>query len=169
VPLLLAGAVVPALALVACSSAPPAGPGTETPPRPALARTVAVIPAAATQVTLSMNYGWNANGRKPPAPATVTSPAKVREVAGLVTRQPPWPPGTYNCANDDGMALDLTFRAHPAGPALATAVLKRNGCGATDLTIGGKDYVLGHPDSARSLATKVLKAVGLPWTFPPFR
>ncbi len=167
-PLLLAGAVASAVALVACASAPRVGPVAQTSPRPALAGAVRVIPGAASQVTLSMNYGMNANGRKPPAPVTVTNSVKVSEVAGLVAGQPPFPPGKYSCPMDDGMALIATFRAHPGGPALATAVLALNGCGGTDLTVGAKDYGLGHPDSARPLAAKVLKVAGVPWKLPPF-
>lgn len=108
VPLLLTGAVGSALALTACARAGPAAP---TSPRPALAQAVAMIPGAARQVTLSMNYGANANGRKPPSPVTVTDSAKVGEVAWLVDHLPPWPPGTYNCPPGDGMALILAFRA----------------------------------------------------------
>jgi hypothetical protein len=185
VPLLLAGAVAAALALVACASgaaspesarsgtprasAPPAGPVAQTSPQPALARTIAVIPGAARQVTLGMNYGMNANGRKPPAPVTITDSVKVSEVAGLVAGQPPWPPGSYSCPAGDGMSLILTFRAHPGGPALATAILELNGCGGTDLTVGAKGYGLGEPDSARPLATRLLEVAGVPWKLPPFQ
>jgi hypothetical protein len=171
-PLLLAGAVAPALALMACASAsaPPAGPvspASPTSPRPAPAAAAGMIPGAARQVTLSMNYGSNADGRKPPAPVTVTSSARVGEVAGLVAGQPPWPPGAYSCPMSDGMALVATFRAATGGPALATAVLALNGCGGTDLTVGAKDHSLGRPDSARPLAARVLKAAGVPWKLPP--
>lgn len=169
VPLLLTGAVATALALMACAGAPPAGPVAQTSPRPALVGTTAVIPAAARQVTLGMNYGGNANGRKPPAPVTITGSAKVSAVARLVAGQPPWPPGTYSCPAADGMALNLTFRAHPGSPALATAVLALNGCEGTDLTVGTKDYGLGRPESARSLATKVLEVAGVHWKLPPFQ
>jgi hypothetical protein len=175
-PLLLAGAVVPALTLMACASAPRAAPVTSaspifpaSPASPALAAAAAVIPGAARQVTLSLNYGSNAHGRKPPAPVTVTSSARVGEVAGLVAGQPPWPPGAYSCPMSDGMALIATFRAAPGGPALATAVLALNGCGGTDLTVGARDYSLGRADSARPLAAQVLKAAGVPWTLPPFQ
>jgi hypothetical protein len=164
-PLLLTGAVGSALALTACASAGPAAP---TSPRPALAPTVAMIPGAARQVTLSMNYGANANGRKPPSPVTVTDSAKVGEVAWLVDHLPPWPPGTYNCPPGDGMALILAFRAHPGGPPLATADLGLNGCGGTDVTVGGKDYVMGEPGSARRFAVTVLTAANVPWKLPPF-
>jgi hypothetical protein len=36
------------------------------------------------------------------------------------------------------------------------------------LTVGGKDYVMGEPGSARRFAVKVLAAAGVPWKLPPF-
>ena len=91
---------------------------TWTPAKPA----GAVVPAAARVVTLSMNYGGNADGRKPPEPVTITDPVTVGKVAALVDHVPPLPSGTYNCPFADGMAFDLAFRARPGGPVLAAAV-----------------------------------------------
>lgn len=157
--LLLAAAVVPALGLAACASASSTA--------PAVAHVV--IPAAAHTVTLSLNYGGNADGRKPPAPVTVTSSAKVREVAALVADQPPAPPGPTSCPAEDGRALNLVFRADPGGPALATAVLSLNGCEFTDLTVSGKNHGLGEYGSGRSMATRVLQTAGVAWKLPPFQ
>jgi hypothetical protein len=156
--LLLAGAVVPVFALAACASA--------SSTTPADARVA--IPAAARAVTLSLGYGGNAGARKPPAPVTVTGPAKVREVAGLVAGQPPAPPGPIACPADDGEALKLVFRADPGGPAVATAVLSLNGCEFTELTVGAKGYALGKYASGRSMAARVLQVAGLVWKLPPF-
>ena len=73
------------------------------------------IPAAAQTLTLSLNYGGNADGRKPPAPVTVTSPAKVSEVARLVAGQPPQqPPGPISCPASDGKSLTLFSALTPA-------------------------------------------------------
>jgi hypothetical protein len=158
--LLLTGAVAPVFALTACASASPAAP----------ADTHVAIPAAAQTVTLSLNYGGNADGRKPPAPVTVTSSAKVSEVAGLVAGQPPQqPPGVISCPASDGKALTLVFRADPGGPALATAVLGLDGCEFTDLTVSAKDRTLGEYGSARSMATRVLQVAGVAWKLPPFQ
>ena len=131
------------------------------------ADTHGAIPAAAQTVTLSLDYGLNANGRKAPAPGTVTSPAKVREVAGLVAGQPPAPPGPTSCPADDGAALKIVFRSGPGGPALATAVLELSGCEFTDLTVSGKSYGLGTYASGRSMAARVLHAAGVTWKIPP--
>jgi len=158
--LLLTGAVAPVFVLAACASASSTAP---TDPHVA-------IPAAAQTVTLSLNYGGNADGRKPPAPLTVTSSAKVSEVAGLVAGQPPrQPPGTINCPASDGKALTLVFRADPGGPALATAILGLDGCEFTDLTVSAKDHALGEYGSARSMATRVLQVAGVAWKLPPFQ
>jgi hypothetical protein len=117
-----------------------------------------------------MNYGGNADGRKPPAPVTVTNSAKVSEVAGLVAGQPPrQPSGVISCPASDGKALTLVFRADPGGPALATAVLGLDGCEFTDLTVSAKDRALGKIGLARSMATRVLQVVGVAWKLPPFQ
>ena len=157
--LLFAGAVALVFGLAACASASSTA--------PAVARVV--IPAAAQTVTLSLNYGGTAGDRKPPAPVTVTSSAKVREVAALVADQPPAPPGPTSCPAEDGRALNLVFRADPGGPALATAVLSLNGCEFTDLTVSGKDHGLGEYGSGRSMATRVLQTAGVAWKLPPFQ
>lgn len=157
--LLLTGAVAPVFALTACASASSTAP----------ADAHVAIPAAAQVVTLSLNYGGNADGRKPPAPVTVTSSAKVSEVAGLVAGQPPAPPGEIACPASDGKALKLVFRADPGGPALATAVLSLDGCEFTKLTVGAKDHGLGEYASGRSMAARALQVVGVPWKLPPFQ
>ena len=157
--LLLAGAVAPVFGLAACASAPPTAP-----PVPHVA-----IPAAARMVTFSLNYGWNADGRKPPAPVTFSSPAKVRAAARLVAGQPPVPPGQYSCPAGDGAALKLVFRADPGGPALATAVVGLSGCETTDLTVSGKDHGLGKYASGRSMAARVLQSADVAWKLPPMQ
>jgi hypothetical protein len=94
--LLVAGAVAPVFGLTACASASSTVP----------ADAYVAIPAAAQTLTLSLNYGGNADGRKPPAPVTVTSPAKVSEVARLVAGQPPQQPaGAISCPASDGKSL----------------------------------------------------------------
>jgi hypothetical protein len=156
--LLLAAAVATVLGLTACASASSTAVVTHV-----------MIPAAARTVTLSLNYGGNADGRKPPAPVTVTSSARVSEVAGLVAGQPPAPPGPIACPADDGKALKLVFRADPSGPALATAVLGLSGCEFTGLAVSGKDHGLGEYASGRSMAARVLQAAGVAWKLPPIQ
>lgn len=157
--MLLTGPVAMVFGLAACSSASSSAP----------AAVHVAIPAAAHTVTLSLNYGGNAGSRKPPAPVTVTSSARVHEVAGLVSGQPPAPPGPIACPADDGKALNLVFRADRGGPVLATAALSLDGCEFTDLAMGGEDYGLGKYGSGRSVATRVLQAADVAWKLPPFQ
>jgi hypothetical protein len=138
---------------------------TWTPAKPA----GAIVPAAVRVVTLSMDYGANANGRKPPAPVTITDPATVGKVAVLVDHVPPMPSATYNCPFADGMAFNLAFRARLDGPVLAAAVLPLNGCEWVELTVGKQDYGLGNPAGGRPLAAQVLKVTRVPWKLPPFQ
>jgi hypothetical protein len=138
---------------------------TWTPAKPA----GAMVPAAARVVTLSINYGGNANGRKPPGPVTISDPATVGKVAALVDHVPPLPSGTYNCPFADGMAFNLAFRAQAGGPVLATTRLQLNGCEWVDLTVGRQDYSLGNPAGGRPLAAQVLKVTGVRWKLPPFQ
>lgn len=148
---MLAGGV---LLLAGCAAAKPSG---------------AAIPAVARIVTLSMDYGGNAGGRKPPAPVTVTDPVTAGRVAALVDQVPPLAPGNYSCPFADGRAVDLAFRAHPGGPVLAAVVLQLNGCEWVNLTVGKQNYSLGNPGGARQIAARVLKVAGVPWTLPPFQ
>ena len=169
--LLLMGAVAPAFVLTACVSASPTAPAAPSRSSSGPSANAGVaIPAAAQTVTLSMNYGGNADGRKPPAPVTATSSAKVSEVAGLLAGQPSQQPtGMVSCPASDGKALTLVFRADPGGPVLATAILGLDGCEFTDLTVGAKDRTLGKYGSARSMATRVLHVAGVAWKLPPFQ
>ena len=171
--LLLAGAVAPGFCLTACASASStvasASSTVASASSTAPADAHVAIPAAAQTLTLSLNYGGNADGRKPPPPVTVTSSAKVSGVARLVAGQPPQqPPGVISCPASDGKALTLIFRADPGGPALATAVLGLDVCEFTDLTVSAEYHSLGEYGSARSMAAKVLQVAGLAWKLPPF-
>ena len=168
--LLLSGAVAPVFAMTACASASSTAPADAQSVRNTGPQVHVAIPAADQTVTLSLNYGENADGRKPPAPVTVTNPAKVTEIAGLVAGQPPQQPsGMISCPASDGKALTLVFRADPDGPALVTAILGLDGCEFTDLTVSAEDRTLGKFGSARSMATRVLRVAGVAWKLPPFQ
>jgi hypothetical protein len=75
-------------------------------------------------------------------PVTITDPATVRRITGLVDNLPlaPW---TYiSCPAFDGGGVRLTFRARVGGPAVATVSSDMNGCPPIVFTIGG------HPQPA---------------------
>ena len=98
--------------------------------------------------------------KKPPAPVTVTDPAKVKKLVALINAQPLFPPGTFACPFDDGRGVQLTFLAGTRGPAIATAFAKSNGCGGIQLTLHGKQTMLGWgPD----VAQRALVISGMNW------
>ena len=123
------------------------------------------IPAAAKAVTVSMDIGLNQGGKKPPAPVTITDPAKVQALAALINGLTLFPPGSYSCPADFGASIKLTFRAGPSTPALAVATVDLAGCGGVYLTIGRtSEPALAGPGS--DVGPEVLKAAGLSWKLP---
>jgi hypothetical protein len=130
-----------------------------TGPRPA----AEVVPPAAHVVTIAVKPDMNLH-ITPPAPVTVTDPAKVRRIMALVDGLPLSPPGVFSCPEDGGATLVLTFRAQPAGPALAVAEPDLEGCEWVAFTIGGKPQPsLGSPDGGMPFAASVIRIAGLPW------
>lgn len=98
--------------------------------------------------------------KKPPAPVTVTDPAKVRKLVDLLNSQSMYPPGVFACPFSDGRGLRLTFLAGTRGPTVATAIAASNGCGGVDLTIGKRQVGLGWgPD----VAEQALAISGMNW------
>jgi len=137
---------------------------TWTPARPASE----VVPTATRAVTLSELPNMNSH-TKPPAPVTITDPAKVRALEALIDGLPLFPPGTYSCPAAFGDAVVLTFRAKAGGPALAVATIDTSGCEGIDFTIGVKQQPgLGGPGAGDSVAGQAIKIAGLNWKLPAF-
>lgn len=123
------------------------------------------VPAAAKAVTVALNPGLNQGGRKPPAPVTITDPAKVRALTALIDGLAPFPPGVFSCPADFGDSLVLTFRAGPGGPAFAVATADLGGCNGVNFTIGGKAQpALAGPGT--DVGPQILKTAGLSWKIP---
>jgi hypothetical protein len=57
-----------------------------------------MVPAAAAAITLSVIPNGNVN-KKPPQPATITSPAAVHHITAMVNSQPVFPPGPVSAAS----------------------------------------------------------------------
>jgi len=128
-------------------------------PRPA----AEAVPPAAHAVTIAVKPDMNLH-TTPPAPVTVTDPAKVRRIVALLDGLPLSPPGVFSCPEDGGAMLILTFRAHPGAPALAVAEPDLEGCGWVSFTIAGKPQPsLGPNDGGISFAANVIRIAGLPW------
>ena len=122
-----------------------------------------VVPSATRAVTLSVLPNPNLHA-KLPGPVTITKPDRVRALAALIDGLPEFPPGFYSCPAGFGDALVLTFRARPAGPALAVATVELSGCEGVDFTIGVKQQPgLGGPGEGQRVAAQALKIAGLNW------
>jgi hypothetical protein len=121
------------------------------------------VPAGTTTVTISLKPGMNTHV-KPPQPASVSDPAKVRQLTALVNGLPLFPAGAYACPFDDASSLTLTFNADKGHPRLAVATVRLEGCEGVDLTVNGREQPgLGTPDGGRGTASQALKIAGLHW------
>jgi hypothetical protein len=119
------------------------------------------VPAQAKAVTITMDPDPNQGSEKPPEPATITDPAKVRKLAALINSLPVYTPGLRRCLpNEIGASLTLTFRASPQGPPLASVTSQLSICQDITLTIGGKP----QPDLRGAIGPKILQVAALPWT-----
>lgn len=160
------------LALAACAApaaAPashPAAQGTTTATQATRAPSAPpgrAVPAGAARVTLALVPDANVRAR-PPQPAEVTQPAKVRQLAALINGLPPFPSGRYSCPLDAGARLALTFSGGRPGPALAVATVKLEGCAGVDLVTGGRrEPGLGPVNGGRRTAARALQIAGLTW------
>jgi hypothetical protein len=121
------------------------------------------IPAGATAVTLALTPDVNVHV-KPPRPATVTDPVKVRQLTALIGGLPVFPRGTYNCPFNGAARLVLTFSAGAGGQVLAVATVSLEGCQGVDVTVRGRQQTeLGSPGGGRGNAARALKLAGLRW------
>ncbi len=120
-----------------------------------------LVPAAVRAVTIAQVYGDGVPGGRPLGPVTITDPARVHGLVALVDALPlSLIPPDAPCAMPPGPYLSLTFRARPAGPALAVAVTDQN-CGTVDFTINGKETPSLTQDPA--VDTQILKLAALSW------
>jgi hypothetical protein len=139
-----------------------------------------MVPTAATAITLSVIPNGNLN-KKPPQPATITSPAAVRRITGMVNSLPVFPPGPRECGSNQGTELVLTFLAAPQGRVLATALVQTGYCEEVFFTVGTSKITnntqtwyargvagLGVPYQGHVLAATVLKTAGSKWNLASY-
>ena len=94
-------------------------------------------------------------------PVTITDPAKVAKIADTIDGLPVFPPGVMSCPADFGGGLRLTFRAALAGPTLAVVTAGTSGCGAVQVSIGGKPMMT--LSQAGTLVKQVTAVTGKSW------
>jgi len=135
----------------------------------------AMVPAAATAISMSVIPDPNLNKKAPP-PVTVTSPEAVRQIRAMVNSLPVFPPGPRECGPGGVAALVLTFLTAPHGRVVATAYVSTQGCEPVFFAVGSQKIInntrtwnapgvteLGVPFRGRAFADTVLKAAGSKW------
>lgn len=130
------------------------------PAKPAAER----IPSAAKIVTITPVPGF-APVSAHDQTVTITDPAAVAKIAAVIDALPVFPPGERSCPLFQGRGMRLTFRAAPAGPALAVVTGDTTGCGTVAVIIDGRPMLaLGQ---ATSMQQQVMAIAGIRWAgFP---
>jgi hypothetical protein len=124
------------------------------PPRPPGER----VPSAARAVTITPLASPVPGASPPPAPVTITGATAVRRIIALVDSLPLSTVGRVPCPSG-GAGIQLTFRARPGGPPLATA--QGGPCWSLLFAIGGRQQPALQITS--TFDARVLAIAGLHW------
>jgi hypothetical protein len=135
------------------------------------------IPADARVVTVApvFNFGSGPSSGTPDTTFTITDPAQVAQIVAFINGLRQLSPGPYSCPSEiyDPVLLtsmQLTFRAVPGGPVVATAGAGYVGCQMAWVTAGtqttgplAEQISLSGP----TLQQQVLAIAGISWPYPP--
>lgn len=121
------------------------------------------VPAAARVLMVTYAPGTEppSTGSQPakPASVTITDPARVRQVSGLIDGLSLASPGAaYACPAFNWGVVNLAFRSSASGRTLAAAKFNVSGCPAMDLTIAG---ALRHLNVSGTFTRQVLQIAGI--------
>lgn len=94
-------------------------------------------------------------------PVAITDPAKVAKIADAVNGLPVFPRGVMSCPADFGGGLRLTFRATLGGQTLAVVTADTSGCGAVEISIGGRPMLTLR--GASTLVKQITAVTGPRW------
>jgi hypothetical protein len=128
------------------------------PPRPAADQ----VPPTAQMVTIARQPDNGPNGKRPPKPVTITDVKVVKKLAALVNGLPisPFNNIAVPCPLSFRGGLQLTFRARPSAPVLATA-LTDQACGVVAFTATGRKEL--ELTNTATLDKQILAIAALPW------
>src|SRR5579872_1267159 len=130
----------------------------------------ATIPPGATVVTVTPVFGSDPNLSRHHLDHafTITDPAQVARIAGIINGLAPFPIGVLSCVRGNGAEVKLTFRARPHGKVLATVVATYTGC-ARVWNLNARDGrpVEDYTRSGRQLQAVVLSIAGVRWPYTP--
>ena len=134
------------------------------------------IPADARVVTVTPLFGLGNSGIGNPKPGdgfTITDPATVAQIAAVINSLRPMPTtGIYNCPTNVITAntltdMQLTFRAAPGGPVVASVTAEYIECQFVWGTVGTRSLWLNeYTSSGQQLQPLVLAIAGVHWPYP---
>lgn len=128
------------------------------PPRPAADQ----VPPTAQVVTIARQPDNGPNDKRPPKPVTITDVKVVKKLAALVNGLPisPFNNIAVPCPLPFLGGLQLTFRARPGAPVLATALTDQP-CGVVAFTATGRKEL--ELTNTGTLDKQILAIASLPW------
>ncbi len=125
------------------------------------------IPSGVRVVTVTLVFGLDPNTSRHQLDHafTITDQAEVARIAAIINGLGRFPMGVLSCAQDNGAAMQLTFRTSQGGPAVATVLATYTGCPRVSRPDGPPfdDYT----SSGQQVQQLVLSIAGVRWPYAP--
>jgi hypothetical protein len=128
------------------------------------------IPSGARVVTVTPVFGRDPNTSRHHLDHafTITDPAKVARIAAVINGLAPFPVGVLSCAEDNGAAMQLTFRTSLGAPAVATVLATYTGCSGISRPDAPNMPVLeDQTSSGQQVQQLILAIAGVRWPYTP--
>jgi hypothetical protein len=130
----------------------------------------ATIPPGATVVTVTPVFGSDPNISRHHLDHafTITDPAQVARIAGIINGLAPFPVNVLSCAEGNGAAMKMTFKASLSGPTLSTVLATYTGCPRVwNLAAQNMPYLVDQTSSGQQVQQLVLSIAGVRWPYTP--
>jgi len=133
------------------------------------------IPADAGVVTVTpvFDYAPGTSRETPDAAFTITDPAKVAQIAAVISGLRQLPAGPYGCPAEADFpmlltSMQLTFRTSPGGPVIATVLATYTGCSRVwRLDTQNIPFLEDYTSSGQQVQQLVLTIAGVRWPYTP--
>ena len=128
------------------------------------------IPPGATVVIVTPVFGSDPNISRHHLDHafTITDPAQVARIAGIINGLAPFPIGALSCAEGNGAAMKMTFKASLSGPTLSTVLATYTGCPRVwNLAAQNMPYLVDQTSSGQQVQQLVLSTAGVRWPYTP--
>ena len=130
----------------------------------------ATIPSGARVVTVTPVFGRDPNISRHHLDHafTITDPAKVARIAGIINDLAPFPIGVLSCAADNRAAMRLTFRTSVGARAIATVLATYTGCsGVARPDAPNMPFLEDYTNSGQQVQRLALAIAGVRWPYTP--